>query len=335
MTKTAVAPPEASVDAGVAWHYGDPLGEQRALDRGEGFVDLSHRPVIEVAGDDRLTWHQVDARAPAHGREPDGPRGLVAGLARRDDDLAKAWCNVCRWSGSAFLGSAHTESANCPQCGSIARDRFLLWCFTSRSGKMRGARVIETSPRLGEEYRSYMRRWFSYRTSDFDLSAHRGDIQLDLQAIDLPDASVDVVLTPHVLEHVPDTDRALAELFRVIAPGGRMYLQVPLVYGATSVPTTPEFHADNTPVFFNFGWDLTDRLRAAGFTTTVLVTDEYEQVLRGELDAPDPHGDGFHVDTLLEHVRLADLTPVADEARGRLMGFEPCYHFATWECLRP
>ena len=56
MTKTAVAPPEGSVDAGVAWHYGDPLGEQRALDRGEGFVDLSHRPVIEVAGDDRLTW---------------------------------------------------------------------------------------------------------------------------------------------------------------------------------------------------------------------------------------------------------------------------------------
>ena len=90
-----------------------------------------------------------------------------------------------------------------------------------------------------------MQRWFSYRTSDFDLSAHRGDIQIDLQAIDLPDASVDVVLTPHVLEHVPDTDKALSELFRVIAPGGRMYLQVPLVYGATrsrpsrsSTPTT-------------------------------------------------------------------------------------------------
>ena len=115
------------------------------------------------------------------------------------------WCNVCRWHGSAFLGIAHTESATCPQCGSIARDRFLLWCFTQRAGKMRGARVIETSPRLGGEYRSYMQRWFSYRTSDFDLSAHRGDIQIDLQSIDLPDASVDVVLTPHVLEHVPET----------------------------------------------------------------------------------------------------------------------------------
>ena len=32
-------------------------------------------------------------------------------------------------------------------------------------------------------------------------------------------ADVDVILTPHVLEHVPDTARALSELFRVIAPG--------------------------------------------------------------------------------------------------------------------
>jgi SAM-dependent methyltransferase len=245
------------------------------------------------------------------------------------------WCNVCRWKGSAFIGIAHTESAMCAQCGSIARDRFLLWCFSSRAGNQRGARVIETSPRLGGEYRSYMRRWFSYRTSDFDLSLHRGEIQLDLQQIDLPAASVDIVLTPHVLEHVPDTDRALAELFRVIAPGGRMYLQVPLMSGVTCAPTEPEFHADNTPVFWNFGWDLTDRLRAAGFTTTVLVTDEYDRVLRGELSAPDPHGNGFHVDTLLEHVRVADLTVVASEAQSSLMGFEPGYHFATWECRRP
>ena len=55
-TQTAVAPPEGAPDAGVPWHFGDPLGEQRLLDSGQGFVDLSHRPVIEVAGDDRLTW---------------------------------------------------------------------------------------------------------------------------------------------------------------------------------------------------------------------------------------------------------------------------------------
>ena len=54
--RVAIAAPEGSPDAGVAWHYGDPLGEQRALDRGEGFVDLSHHPVVEVSGDDRLSW---------------------------------------------------------------------------------------------------------------------------------------------------------------------------------------------------------------------------------------------------------------------------------------
>jgi folate-binding protein YgfZ len=48
--------PEGSVDSGVAWHYGDPLGEQRLLKRGEGWVDLSHRGVIAVSGPDRLGW---------------------------------------------------------------------------------------------------------------------------------------------------------------------------------------------------------------------------------------------------------------------------------------
>jgi folate-binding protein YgfZ len=43
-------------DDGVAWHYGDPLREQRFLDAGEGFIDLSHRPVIRVAGPDRMAW---------------------------------------------------------------------------------------------------------------------------------------------------------------------------------------------------------------------------------------------------------------------------------------
>jgi SAM-dependent methyltransferase len=244
------------------------------------------------------------------------------------------WCNVCRWTGSAFLGSAHTESAKCPRCGSVARDRFLLWCFTSRTGKWRDARVIETSPRLGAEYREYMRRWFSYRTSDFDLSMHRGDVQLDLQDIDLPDASVDIVLTPHVLEHVPDTDRALAELFRVIAPGGRMYLQVPLLQGVTAPPTEPEFHADNTPVLWRFGWDLVDRLRAAGFTATTLVTAEFEELLRGDLWVPEVSGE-FDVASIVEHVRGDDLTVVADTGHSRLMGFEPGFQFVTWECLRP
>ena len=80
-------------------------------------------------------------------------------------------------------------------------------------------RIIECSPRLGEAYRAAMSTWFFYRTSDYDLRAHKGNLQLDLQAIDLPDGCLDVMLCAHVLEHVPDTDKALAELHRVMAPG--------------------------------------------------------------------------------------------------------------------
>jgi folate-binding protein YgfZ len=44
------------VDAGVAAHYGDPFGEQRQLLGDGGVVDRSHRGVLRVSGDDRLTW---------------------------------------------------------------------------------------------------------------------------------------------------------------------------------------------------------------------------------------------------------------------------------------
>lgn len=49
-------PPPTAPDQGVAWHYGDPLREQRLLAHGHGVVDLSHWSVIEVAGEDRITF---------------------------------------------------------------------------------------------------------------------------------------------------------------------------------------------------------------------------------------------------------------------------------------
>lgn len=45
--------PDAAVDSeGVAWHYGDPLGEQR----GAVVIDRSHRAVIRVSGPDAATF---------------------------------------------------------------------------------------------------------------------------------------------------------------------------------------------------------------------------------------------------------------------------------------
>jgi len=55
MTNAVPAPPD-SPDAAVAWHHGDPFAEQRAAARGCVVVDRSHRDVLVVPGEDRLTW---------------------------------------------------------------------------------------------------------------------------------------------------------------------------------------------------------------------------------------------------------------------------------------
>lgn len=45
----------------------------------------------------------------------------------------------------------------------------------------------------------------------------------DAQSIPFPNASFDVVIANHMLYHVPDRDRAIREIRRVLAPGGRLY----------------------------------------------------------------------------------------------------------------
>ncbi len=45
----------------------------------------------------------------------------------------------------------------------------------------------------------------------------------DAQRLPLADASVDAVIANHMLYHVPDLPRCLAEIQRVLRPGGRLY----------------------------------------------------------------------------------------------------------------
>ena len=69
-TKGAVADPHSPPDDSsttLAWHYGDPLGEQRAAVRGAVIIDRSDRAVIEVPGSDRLTWlHNISSQHVSH-----------------------------------------------------------------------------------------------------------------------------------------------------------------------------------------------------------------------------------------------------------------------------
>ena len=93
------AVPDAGADAGVAWHYGDPAAEQRALAAGRAVADQSHLGIVTVTGPDRLTWlnslttQEVAALAPNVSTElmiltPQGRIEHVAGVV---DDGETAW----------------------------------------------------------------------------------------------------------------------------------------------------------------------------------------------------------------------------------------------------
>src|SRR4029450_10675217 len=90
-------------------------------------------------GTEPSTWVET---APSPGDV--GPRGEGRGAAGGA---------VCGWTGSAFEGPAHCEFAVCPRCGSIARDRFLFWCFVTRTPPSLRARLLETRPRMGDHSR--------------------------------------------------------------------------------------------------------------------------------------------------------------------------------------
>jgi len=47
---------------------------------------------------------------------------------------------------------------------------------------------------------------------------------IDLTRINFPDASLDCIIALSVLEHIPAIERALAEMYRVLAPGGRLLI---------------------------------------------------------------------------------------------------------------
>ncbi|MCV6980780.1 folate-binding protein, partial [Mycolicibacterium pulveris] len=59
----AVPAPETGPDAGAVWHYGDPLGEQRAAETDAVLIDRSHRAVLTLTGADRQSWlHNISTQ---------------------------------------------------------------------------------------------------------------------------------------------------------------------------------------------------------------------------------------------------------------------------------
>lgn len=114
----------------------------------------------------------------------------------------------------------------------------------------------------------------------------------DLCRLSLADACVDLVVCNELFEHVYDLPAALAEIARVLRPGGRLVATCPFAYnqqntivkarhqpgarpgvaGEAELLMEPEFHGDpvhpeqGSLVYQIPAWDLLDQARSAGLS---------------------------------------------------------------------
>ncbi len=119
-----------------------------------------------------------------------------------------------------------------------------------------------------------------------DVVSERATMQ-DLERLTYADASFDLVVSSHVMEHVPNPWRALAEVRRVLRPAGRYVFSIPFRYPALAETIVravvegdnvrhvldPIYHeAPDGPslVFHDFGADLVERSRAVGLAVRVV-----------------------------------------------------------------
>jgi SAM-dependent methyltransferase len=107
-----------------------------------------------------------------------------------------------------------------------------LWVKSWAGKAPAGARVLDMGAGPGR-YRELFSHC-DYRAQDFGQELGtigrytKLDYECDLTAVPAPDASFDVILCTEVLEHVPDPAAAIAEMARLLRPGGRVLLTAPL-----------------------------------------------------------------------------------------------------------
>ena len=96
-----------------------------------------------------------------------------------------------------------------------------------------GGRVFDAGAGDGRYKRFFEDPRFEYESADFcQLERPYADLTYvcDLKEIPVEDARFDLIVCSQVLEHTPEPRAVLAELARVLKPGGQLWLSTPLYY---------------------------------------------------------------------------------------------------------
>lgn len=178
------------------------------------------------------------------------------------------------------VGGGYRVNAICPRCYSFDRERLIYLYIKNKTNlfkkRQKKLKVLHVAPE-----RNLQQVFMSYpEVIDYlsiDLSSPLAMVKMDITSIKYEDNSFDVIICNHVLEHIPNDQKAMSELYRVLKPGGFAILQVPIslslekTYEDPTV-TTPE---EREKVFGQsnhvriYAKDYKDRLEAVGFSVEV------------------------------------------------------------------
>jgi SAM-dependent methyltransferase len=199
------------------------------------------------------------------------------------------YCPVCGSRLRTFVplvepGYISLGNKRCPICKSLERHRWVWRYLNEKTNLMDGRqkKMLHIAPE--RELSGLFQRIPGLEYLSGDLAPGWAMEQMDITDIHYPDQTFDVIYCSHVLEHVPEDRKAIAEFYRVLKPGGWALIIVPInrerTYEDLSV-TGPE---ERRKIFGHpehvrhCGQDYAGRLRSSGFhVTTEKPSDYFDQ----------------------------------------------------------
>jgi SAM-dependent methyltransferase len=142
------------------------------------------------------------------------------------------WCPICEARTLFVNTGGHPRNCYfCARCGSIPRQRAVIFVLADRYPSWRTLEIHESSP--GGPSSAKLRRDAPGYSDSFWLPAvgrgaySEGRRSEDLQRLTFADESFDLFVTQDVFEHVFDAAAAFKEIARVLRPGGAHLFTMP------------------------------------------------------------------------------------------------------------
>jgi SAM-dependent methyltransferase len=130
-------------------------------------------------------------------------------------------CNIC--GGTTFEPAykgrlSRGKMPACSKCKSYERHRAIRTIYDHLKPELANMRALQFAPDV-----SISRDWFK----SFTGSVYGGENSMDMANTGLEAGAYDIIISNHVLEHVPDDAAAITELLRVVGPTGVLHVCVP------------------------------------------------------------------------------------------------------------